>query len=125
MIGQFISFMKQMKEMCCLSFSLLLNCTDLDSMDDIFSIIIKIFTTETKNNNYLSTIDQFQDLINVRPKIRSDVIEVLRKSTDFPLSFECLHIPSKPILIIAALFVFYFKKNYYLVLKIVYLIVIF
>ena len=65
--------------MCCYAFSLLLNCTDLASMEDIFEIIINIFTAETTNDQYLQSIEKFQALISQRPKIRADVEEVLSR----------------------------------------------
>ena len=33
---------KKMKELCCYSFSLLLNCIELESLDDIFKIVIYV-----------------------------------------------------------------------------------
>ena len=69
--------------MCCLAFSLLLNCTDLASMDDIFKVLIQIFSSENMTTDYLQAIDSFQKLIHERPKLRDEVIEILNKPKDF------------------------------------------
>jgi hypothetical protein len=69
--------------MCCLAFSLLLNCNYLASMDDIFKVLIQIFSSENMTTDYLQAIDSFQKLIQERPKLRDEVVEILSKNKEF------------------------------------------
>jgi len=52
-------------------------------MDDIFKVLIQIFSSENMTTDYLQAIDSFQKLIHERPKLRDEVIEILNKPKDF------------------------------------------
>jgi len=47
-------------------------------MNDIFKLIIDVFTSAKTNTQYYKAIESLQNLIRERPKIRADVEEVLR-----------------------------------------------
>jgi len=49
-------------------------------MNDIFRIIIDVFTSKKTSNQYLKAIESLQNMISQRPKIRAEVEEVLRNT---------------------------------------------
>lgn len=51
-------------------------------MDDIFKIIIDVFTSKKTSPSYFNSVESLQNLISQRPKIRAEVEEALR-STQF------------------------------------------
>ena len=68
---------KDLKEICCYAFSLLLNCTDLISLEGIFKIIVYIFKSQNCTKLYLDSIKKFTQLVQQRPAIGEDVDRLL------------------------------------------------
>jgi hypothetical protein len=55
--------------------------TDLDSMDEVFKIIITIFSCKTKNQDYYDALQKFQQLVNKRPHTKEEIDAIINKDS--------------------------------------------
>ena len=70
----------EQKDLCCYSFSLLLNSLDLESMTNIFRIILVVFLSEYQTEVYTENYNKLVQLINDRPLIVDDVKDILNSN---------------------------------------------
>ena len=72
--------------LCSYCFGLLVNCTDLNSMDDILKLILLIFISKKKSKEYLIAIEKVELLLSERPVIREEVNKII--SLNEPKTFS-------------------------------------
>ena len=66
----------EIKRLCCFSFSLLMNCTDLESLTTLYKIILFVFLSRDKNPLFTTNYNRLHALINERPHMKSDIEKV-------------------------------------------------
>ena len=64
----------------CFSFSLLVNSTTVKMLGDIFKIIVIVFYTEEISSLYLENVKKLQALIDERPQVQSEVDKIIKET---------------------------------------------
>jgi hypothetical protein len=66
----------QLRIICCFSFTLLLNCTDLESMKQYFQLLCNIFLSTHKTNFFNECFQNLENAIELRPTDKLEIIKL-------------------------------------------------
>lgn len=70
---------KEIKDLCCFSFSLLMNCQDLDAMNEIYRVILYVFLSTSKTTAFKLNYKKLNAFLEHRPSFKQTVEEVRKR----------------------------------------------